>query len=101
MKTAFASSLALAISCSIVPTAHADSSLANQIYRAMGNNGVTTSHMFVLTQGGDVTLVGRLPELRQVQLADEAAHSVPGVTSVNNQLTGLGGGRTGSSAGSH
>lgn len=87
MKLAFASSLALAISCSIVPAAHADSSLATQVYRAAARDGVGLSHVFVLTQGSDVTLVGWVSDFRQVPMLEEAAKSVQGVTSVHNFVT--------------
>ena len=87
MKVAFASTLALAISCSVMPAAHADSSLATQVYRTAARDGGQLSHVFVLTQGSDVTLVGWVSDFNQVPLLGRSAASVPGVTSVNNLVT--------------
>jgi hypothetical protein len=87
MKVAFASILALAFSCSVIPAAHADSSLANQVYRAAARDGGQLSHVFVLTQGSDVTLVGWVSDFAQVPLLGRSAMSVQGVTSVNNLVT--------------
>ncbi|WP_206952184.1 BON domain-containing protein [Trinickia acidisoli] len=88
MKTAFASTLALAVSCSIMPAAHAESGdLVRQVYRAAAHDGVGLSHVFVLARGGDITLVGWVPESEQVPLAEKSAMGVQGVTSVNNLLT--------------
>lgn len=87
MKVAFASTLALAISCSIVPAAHADSSLSRQVYTAAARDGVGLSHVFVLTEGSNVTLVGWVPERTQIALAEQSAMRVQGVTSVTNWLS--------------
>jgi hypothetical protein len=88
MKAAIASTLALAISCSIIPVAHADSGdLAHQVYGAAARDGVSLSHVFVLTRGGDVTLVGWVPESGQRVLAEQSAMRVQGVTSVDNWLS--------------
>jgi osmotically-inducible protein OsmY len=87
MKAAFASTLALAITSSIIPAAHADSSLASQVYRTAARDGGQLSHVFVLTHGSDVTLVGWVSDFAQVPLLGRSAMSVPGVTSVNNLVT--------------
>jgi len=71
----------------MAPAAHADASLARQVYSAAALRGVQHSHMFVLTNGSDVTLVGWVNSFEQVSLAGDAARSVPGVTSVTNWVT--------------
>jgi osmotically-inducible protein OsmY len=50
------------------------------------------SHVFVFARSGQVTLIGWVDEGNQVAMAEQTATTVPGVTSVNNQLS-LGGGR--------
>jgi len=95
MKSVPASALALALSCLILPAAYAQtdggaktatSELGHQVRVALARNGVTLSHVFVLTRSGEVTLVGWVPELGQMSLAERVAAAVPGVTSVDNRL---------------
>jgi hypothetical protein len=94
MKAALALTLAATLSCSLMPAAHADSDsstaaspLAHQVPVQAARDGVSMSHVSVLTQGGAVTLVGWLPESGQVALAERSAYGVDGVTSVNNLLS--------------
>jgi osmotically-inducible protein OsmY len=90
MKTALASILAVAFSCSMMPAAHAsdDSQLAYQVRKAEALGGVNMSHVMVLTRSGQVTLVGWVDDgLDQVAKAERAATSVAGVTGVDNWLT--------------
>jgi hyperosmotically inducible protein len=49
--------------------------------------GLTVGNITVRARGGDVTLAGSVPEAAQIELATNAAQSVPGVTSVKNGLT--------------
>ncbi|WP_296653416.1 BON domain-containing protein [Paraburkholderia sp.] len=88
MKFVIASTLALAMTCSIMPSAHAQSgNLSRQVYATMARDGAELSHVFVLTQGSDVTLVGWVSDFAQVPLIGKSAQSVQGVTSVNNWVT--------------
>ncbi|HTH60748.1 MAG TPA: BON domain-containing protein [Paraburkholderia sp.] len=88
------SALALAVSCLIVPSAHAQTSggdVAHQVRVALAHSGVTLSHVNVIAHGGEVVLVGFVPELPQRALAERVAATVPGVTSVDNWLGADGG----------
>lgn len=95
MKFVSASSLALALSCLILPAAQAQSDggaltatseLGHQVRAALARNGVSLSHVFVLTRSSEVMLVGWVPAPEQVFKAEQIASTVPGVSSVSNQL---------------
>jgi hyperosmotically inducible protein len=49
--------------------------------------GVDVANIIVRARGGAVTLEGSVPDQSQVDPATQAAQSVPGVTSVKNDLT--------------
>jgi osmotically-inducible protein OsmY len=93
-----ASTLAVLISSVMAPAVHADDStatdgqLAHSVRVAFAHRGVGMSHVFVFARSGQVTLIGWVDERTQIAMAGETATTVPGVTSVNNQLS-LGGGR--------
>ncbi|CAG4897761.1 BON domain-containing protein [Paraburkholderia gardini] len=94
MKTAIASTLAVLISSAIAPAVHADTGsgatdpqLAHNVRVAFAHSGVDTSHVFVFSRSGQVTLIGWVPERQQVALAEQSANGVDGVTSVNNLLS--------------
>lgn len=96
MKRVIAS-LALVASTAIAPAVHAqttmsDSELAHAVRVSFAHNGITTSHVFVFARGGQVRLIGWVPEISQITKAETVARSVSGVTSVDNWL-GPDGGR--------
>jgi osmotically-inducible protein OsmY len=49
--------------------------------------GLDTSDVHAVARSGKVTLVGMAPDQGQIDLAGKVAESVPGVTSVKNNLT--------------
>jgi osmotically-inducible protein OsmY len=63
-----------------------DRQIAHSVRVAFARNGVNTSHIFVISRSGVVTLVGWVDAHEQVALAERSAASVEGVASVNNQL---------------
>jgi osmotically-inducible protein OsmY len=92
MKAAFAT-LAVALSCSMMPAAHADSDstttlspLAHQVRVQAAHDGVGMSHVTVMTRGSEVILVGFVLQRDEIALAERSARSVDGVTSVDNWL---------------
>jgi osmotically-inducible protein OsmY len=93
VKTAFVSTLALLISGAIAPMAHAqdsqatDQQLAHSVRVAEARSGVGMSHVFVFAHSGQIMLLGFVPERDHVARAEQAAMSVPGVTSVDNRLS--------------
>jgi osmotically-inducible protein OsmY len=98
VKIAIASTLALLISSAISPAVHAqsdssasDRQLAHNVRVSFAHSGVSMSHVFVFARSGEVTLIGWVPERTQVELAEQTAHTVDGVTSVNNLLSRSGG----------
>ena len=97
MKKTIVSTLALLIAGAFAPAAQAqgdsqtDQQLAHSVRVAEARSGVGMSHMFVFAHSGQITLVGFVPELTHVALAERSAMSVPGVTSVDNRLSADGG----------
>lgn len=93
----FIASLALVMASAIAPAAYAqsdassDSQLAHAVRVSFARNGVSLSHVFVFARGGQVTLVGWVPELQQVSRAERAASTVSGVTAIDNRLSVDGG----------
>jgi hyperosmotically inducible periplasmic protein len=49
--------------------------------------GLDTSDVHAVARSGKITLVGMVPDQAQIDLAGKAAESVPGVSSVKNNLT--------------
>ena len=66
---------------------HADRLLAKDVRKAITkSNDVDPSRMTVLARSGKVTLSGSVPEESQIQLAEQHAKGVAGVTTVANRL---------------
>jgi osmotically-inducible protein OsmY len=93
VKAAITSTLALLIASTIAPAVLADTDsraadrqIEHGVRVAFARNGVNTSHIFVMSRSGVVTLVGWVDAHEQVALAERSAGSVEGVASVNNQL---------------
>lgn len=49
--------------------------------------GIDTAHVSVLARSGTVTLAGSVPEASQIDLAQQRARQIPGVTEVSNRLS--------------
>jgi hyperosmotically inducible periplasmic protein len=66
----------------------ADKKLARDVRKALSNApNFNVSNVFVKARGGVVTLSGSVPDGVQLQQAAQVTMGVPGVRSVNNQLT--------------
>jgi len=50
-------------------------------------NGIDVSNITVRSKGGAITLEGSVPDAEQIEKAEAAAKTVPGVTSVSNKLS--------------
>jgi hyperosmotically inducible periplasmic protein len=69
-------------------TRAANRQLQKEVRRALAHTkGLNASGIAVRARDGAVTLQGWVPEQSQLQLALRTAQGVPGVVSVNNQLT--------------
>ena len=69
-------------------TRAADRQLQKTVRRALAHTkGLAASGIAVRARAGVVTLQGWVPDGSQLQLAQHVAQGVPGVKSVNNQLT--------------
>lgn len=65
----------------------ADRLLAKNVRKALTqSNDVDLARMTVLAKSGKVTLSGSVPEEDQIQLAEQHAKAVAGVTTVANRL---------------
>ncbi|SDR52158.1 BON domain-containing protein [Paraburkholderia fungorum] len=67
----------------------ANRQLARDVRRALKdarNQGLRFRNITVRANNGVVSLSGSVPEVRQIDLAINAARNVPGVQSVNNRL---------------
>jgi osmotically-inducible protein OsmY len=61
--------------------------LEKDVRRALSKTkGIDVSGITVLAKGGAVTLVGKVPDSGQAELATQAAKRVAGVTTVTNKL---------------
>lgn len=85
-------SMDTAMSATAGPTAmsqkQADRALSRSVRRALTKSpGFNVSGVFVRARGGVVTLSGSARDGDQLRQAEEVARSVPGVSSVSNQLT--------------
>jgi len=49
--------------------------------------GLESTDLHAVARSGKITLVGMVPDQAQIDLAGKVAESVPGVTSVKNNLT--------------
>jgi hyperosmotically inducible protein len=66
----------------------ADRLLAKNVRKALTqSNDVDLARMTVLAKSGKVTLSGSVPEEDEIQLAEQHAKEVAGVTTVANRLT--------------
>ncbi|MGF6740899.1 BON domain-containing protein [Paraburkholderia atlantica] len=66
----------------------ADRHLATNVRKAIVKaGGVDASHMTVVAKSGAITLEGSVPEAAQIDLAQQQAQQVAGVTGVTNRLT--------------
>ncbi|MGZ2743874.1 BON domain-containing protein [Burkholderia stagnalis] len=50
-------------------------------------NGIDVANITVRSKGGAITLEGSVPDAAQIEKAEAAAKTVPGVTSVSNKLS--------------
>jgi len=65
----------------------ANRKLAKNVRTALTKRGdVEMSRVMILAKGGSVALTGSVPEQQQIQLAEEHASGVDGVTKVENRL---------------
>lgn len=66
----------------------ADESLRTQVARALAASGRRqVAELYVVAQGGQITLRGSLPSYYMLQLAQHAAMEVDGVESVESQIS--------------
>ncbi|MGY6119546.1 BON domain-containing protein [Paraburkholderia strydomiana] len=66
----------------------ADRALAKSVRRALGRvKGLDPTRVYVRVRGDSVTLSGTVHDQKQVELAENAAKSVDGVSAVNNRIT--------------
>jgi len=66
----------------------ANRKLGYAVRRALGKaQGVDVSNIIVRSRGGDITLVGTVPDQGQIDKAGQVAQGVAGVKSVSNKLT--------------
>jgi hyperosmotically inducible protein len=69
-------------------TRAANRKLAKDVRSALTKGGdVQMSRLVILAKSGSVTLTGSVPEQNQIQLAEEHASTVGGVTKVVNRLS--------------
>ncbi|MFP4892902.1 BON domain-containing protein [Paraburkholderia sp. EG304] len=65
-----------------------DRHLATNVRKAIVKaGGVDASHMTVVAKSGAITLEGSVPEAAQIDLAQQHAQQVAGVTGVTNRLS--------------
>jgi hypothetical protein len=61
--------------------------LAASVRKSLVKAGdIDTAHVSVLAKSGTVTLAGTVPDVSQIDLAQQRARQVPGVTAVSNRL---------------
>jgi hyperosmotically inducible protein len=66
----------------------ADKKLAKDVRAALYKSGkISTGHVTVVSRSGRVTLIGGVPDERQIAAAGDRARSVNGVVDVDNRLT--------------
>ena len=66
----------------------ANRELAKRVQTALyKQKGLATTDLHAIARSGKITLVGVVPDQVQIDLAGKVAESVPGVTSVKNNLT--------------
>ncbi|MBN3830320.1 BON domain-containing protein [Burkholderia sp. Ac-20344] len=66
----------------------ADRALAKRVRKSIAkDHALDQARVVVFAKGGAVTLTGEVADEPQIALAEKRASTVPGVTSVNNQLT--------------
>ena len=66
----------------------ANRKLGYAVRRALGKGqGIDVSNIIVRSRGGDITLVGTVPDQGQIDKAGQIAQGVSGVKSVSNKLT--------------
>ncbi|MBR8210643.1 BON domain-containing protein [Burkholderia cenocepacia] len=62
--------------------------LAKDVRHAFSRTpGLNQTHIGVLVKPGEVTLTGTVPDAAQIDAAEKAAESVPGVMKISNRLT--------------
>ncbi|MFM0441380.1 BON domain-containing protein [Paraburkholderia strydomiana] len=67
-----------------VENRHLAASVRKSLVKA---GGIDTAHVSVLAKSGTITLAGTVPEVSQIDLAQQRARQVPGVTEVSNRLS--------------
>ena len=108
MKTYVATAIAVSAIVAIVPVVNAQETaaatsatapsrssiraanrqLAKQVQTALyKQKGLEATDLHAVARSGKITLVGVVPDQTQIDLAGKVAESVPGVTSVKNNLT--------------
>jgi osmotically-inducible protein OsmY len=65
----------------------ANRQLSKKVSQAISKAGIPTSKISVIAKQGKVTLTGSVPNPDQIAQAGEVAKGVPGVVSVNDELT--------------
>ncbi len=80
--------MAPAATASAPSSKEANRQLARDVRRALvKSKTVETSNIYVRARGGVIRLTGFVPESPMIQAATDAAKTVSGVTSVDNQLS--------------
>ncbi|RQS62933.1 BON domain-containing protein [Burkholderia sp. Bp8963] len=66
----------------------ANRELAKRVQTTLNKQkGLMSTDVHAIARSGTITLVGMVPDQAQIDLAGKVAESVPGVTSVKNNLT--------------
>ncbi|MCA8462918.1 MULTISPECIES: BON domain-containing protein [Burkholderia cepacia complex] len=66
----------------------ANKDLAKRVQKTLyKQKGLESTDVHAVARSGKITLVGMAPDQAQIDLAGKVAESVPGVTSVKNNLT--------------
>ncbi|WP_244096543.1 BON domain-containing protein, partial [Burkholderia vietnamiensis] len=108
LKTYVAAAIAISAIAAIVPVVHAQETtgapsatapsrsairaankdLAKRVQKTLyKQKGLESTDVHAVARSGKITLVGMAPDQAQIDLAGKVAESVPGVTSVKNNLT--------------